>query len=536
MLFNSFEFVFAFLPICWIGYYLLRSRSLSLSNVWITISSLVFYGYWSIDALPLLIASILFNYVTATKIVATDARLPRLNLAIFGIVINVLFLGYFKYLSAIWNGLSELLFPNQPVTYEMSSIVLPIGISFFTFTQIAFLLDCYNKKVKNLEIGNYFFFVTYFPHLLVGPIIHHGPIVSQAIDRTLSKITNRTFALGLTLFICGLAKKILLADPLSQFAHSLDKLMVAGFSPQIQSTWMGTLAYTFQLYFDFSGYTDMAIGISLMFGILLPVNFNSPYKATSIIEFWQRWHMSLTKYFSDYLYTPLATILTRYSLGKPRAIQTMMTMYIPTIIVFTLIGLWHGPSWTFIAFGLVHGFLIASNHWWRGKIRSYSVERKQRSRLSLILGWAATFLTVHLSLVLFKAKSLEDAWKVYQGMFGVNGISLPRAVGSVLNLPEIYIGNMWQSHFIQQNTPSTFLFLGYIVVSLFIILFLPSTTSFMALNREDRTGTLLDSSGGKFRWLAFKRDNYVLILVLGILLGLSLSNLGKNSEFLYFNF
>ncbi|AWB46348.1 membrane-bound O-acyltransferase family protein [Paenibacillus sp. CAA11] len=409
MLFNSYEFIFVFMPVTVIVYFILnRFRLIFASKLWLALSSLFFYCWWDIHYLPLLLGSIAFNYIMGRTIghVSQDQVKKRKLLLTLAIVGDVALLGYYKYADFFISNANTLLNQN----FQLLSIVLPLGISFFTFTQIAYLVDAYRGTAKEYNIVSYVLFVTFYPHLIAGPILHHKEMMPQ-FDRLRNKRANsRNIAKGLFIFCIGLFKKVVIADTFSPIAAK-------GFDTMTQLNfiegWTTSLAYTIQLYFDFSGYCDMAIGIALLFNIKLPINFNSPYKAVSIQDFWRRWHMTLSRFLRDYIYIPLGGSRK----GPTRThINSMATMLIG--------GFWHGAGWTFIFWGFLHGFAQFIHRIWQ----------KTGIKMPKWFAWLITFLFVNLAWVFFRAKTWDDAIKVLKGMIGLNGLGLSGLSGYLHNL------------------------------------------------------------------------------------------------------
>jgi alginate O-acetyltransferase complex protein AlgI len=335
MLFNSFGFLFMYLPVVLAGHLALARWSPRWTAAWLALASLFFYGYWDARYLPLLMASIIFNFWTARRMTASTAH--RKRWLVFALAANLALLGYYKYANFL--------------LWQDWAIVLPVGISFFTFTQIAFLVDCYRASAGEYRLVHYILFVSYFPHLIAGPVLHHKEMMPQ-FDRQPQPDTA-DFAVGLSIFVVGLAKKVLLADPISVLVGPVFTL---GAQPQLVEAWIGALAYSFQLYFDFSGYSDMAIGLSRMLGVKLPLNFNSPYRAANISEFWRRWHMTLSRFLRDYLYVPLGGNRD----GARRRYRNLM-------LTMLLGGLWHGAGWTFVVWGGLHGVYLVLHHGWQAR-------------------------------------------------------------------------------------------------------------------------------------------------------------------------
>ncbi|WP_199617566.1 MBOAT family O-acyltransferase [Paenibacillus alkalitolerans] len=399
MLFNSYQFILLFLPITVTGYFLLNKRRLvKAANVWLAAASLFFYSYWNIAYLPLLLASIAFNYGVGSLLSRTMGDNPSLRKWILaaGVIGDVGLLGYYKYADFFIANYNALV----PADIPLLHVILPLGISFFTFTQIAYLVDAYRGLAKEYNIVNYVLFVTFYPHLIAGPILHHKEMMPQFAKLSGKTFRYRNAALGVYLFSLGLAKKVLIADNLAPIAtEGFDAASKLGFT----DAWITSLAYTFQLYFDFSGYTDMAIGAALLFNIKLPVNFNSPYKSLSIQDFWRRWHMTLSRFLRDYIYIPLGGNRN----GEVRTYTNLM-------LTFLIGGFWHGAGWTFVMWGFLHGFALVGHRAW--------------SKLNIAMprpfAWFLTFMFVNVTWVFFRADTFGDALKVLRGMFGFNGIDI----------------------------------------------------------------------------------------------------------------
>lgn len=487
MLFNSYEFIFAFLPIVFIVYFYLNSKRMVLgAKIWLVLASLFFYSYWNIIYLPLILLSIFVNYGVGISLVNSDKirKVSSKTILTFGIVFNLGLLGYFKYTDFFLENFNGIFETNIPLPH----IILPLGISFFTFTQIAFLVDAYKKEAKEYNIFNYMLFVTYFPHLLAGPILHHKEMMPQFASKYNYIKNYRNIALGLFIFSIGLFKKVVIADTFAVWAN-------AGFDTattlNLIEAWATSLSYTFQLYFDFSGYTDMAIGISLMFNIKLPINFNSPYKALSIQDFWRRWHMTLSRFLRDYLYIPLGG-------NRKGNIRT----YVNLITTFLLGGLWHGAGWTFIIWGLLHGIALAIHRFWQSL----------GFRMNKILAWFITFNFINITWIFFRAKDFESAMKVLSSMFSLNNIVLPEKYFKFLSqYNEIYFrfGEVYDNILGKSNT-TVFIIVGFIIVLAF-------------------------KNSMEFRTIFFKKP-YLYTIVLVLVTFYTISNMSKYTEFLYFNF
>jgi D-alanyl-lipoteichoic acid acyltransferase DltB (MBOAT superfamily) len=397
-------FIFAFLPVVLIGYYALNKlRLVFAAKSWLLVSSLFFYGWWKTSYVPLLVFSIFVNYILANQMLAQTKRIKNpissRSLVCFGIVFNVLLLGYFKYVDFFIGNFNFFI----GTELDFLKVALPLGISFFTLQQIAFLIDAYEGLGEEQSFIDYALFVSFFPQLIAGPIVHHRQMMPQ-FQKIRNKVFHpRNFAIGLFIFTAGLFKKAVIADSFSVWAtRGFDEWQVLTFF----EAWSTSICYTLQIYYDFSGYTDMAIGIGLMFNILLPHNFNSPYKATSIVDFWKRWHITLTSFVTTYIYTPIVRFFRKITFGK-----TMFAIFLAMFVS----GFWHGAAWSFVAWGTMHGLALILNHWWR----------KRNLPMPSWLGWFLTFNFVNASFVVFRAKDLGDALKVLKGMVGLSGILLP---------------------------------------------------------------------------------------------------------------
>ena len=411
MLFNSWIFLLGFLPVTLAGFFLLGRRSPVMGAAWLAAASLFFYGWWDLRYVPLLLASICVNYGCSTVLASGPAK-RRKTLLIAAIAANLALLGYYKYAGFFVASIAELLARPLPALH----VILPVGISFFTFTQIAFLVDTYRGQVRERRFVHYLLFVTYFPHLIAGPVLHHKEMMPQFADRGIFRLSQENIAAGASIFFIGLAKKVLIADNLAPFAGAL--FNQAG-EPSLLLAWSGVLAYAFQLYFDFSGYSDMAIGLSRLFGVKLPLNFDSPYKAANIAEFWRRWHMTLSRFLRDYLYIPLGG--NRHG-GARRYLNLMITM--------VLGGLWHGAGWNFLVWGALHGVFLGVHGAWgplAARLRFSTTSAAWR-----IFSTALTFVAVCTAWVFFRAPDLASALAIVDGLYGGNGVALPDALARAL--------------------------------------------------------------------------------------------------------
>jgi len=387
MVFNSYEFLLEFLPLVGFIYFLL-ARAPRLAIWWLVAASLFFYSYGRSQSVWLLVASFLFNYGISLLLVRNAAK----GWLILGILANLAALSLFKYRPA----LSELVVHNQPWFVVLSSLTFPLGISFFTFSQISYLVDVYRKQDRPAGLGNYALFVTFFPHLLSGPILRHRDMIPQFESVCRRRILPRYLARGMALIIIGLVKKVFIADPLAPLvARAFDSTghLDAG------TAWLGTAAYTFQLYNDFSGYCDIAAGVAFLFNIRIPENFRAPYRSVSIQEFWRRWHISLSNWLRDYVYFSLPGVRSKWKIMP----------YLNAVITMAICGLWHGAGWTFLVWGVMHGIAVAVCAFWR----------RMRWRMPNFAGWVCTFSFVSLAWVIFRAPTLASAGRVFRALFSV---------------------------------------------------------------------------------------------------------------------
>jgi len=408
MLFNSYAFIFVYFPIVFFGFFLIGRRNARAAAGFLGLASLFFYGWWSVQALPLLVASICFNYWAGLQLTPREGRSDRYRkrMLVFALTVDLTVLGIFKYADFFVSNVNEGLAAVGMTPLPLLHVALPIGISFYTFTQIAFLVDCWQGKVHERSFVHYTLFVTYFPHLIAGPVLHHAQMMPQFANPATYRMNLDNVVRGLAIFTFGLGKKLLIADPMGQYADLMFNGVHGGVQPTLYTAWFGVLAYTLQIYFDFSGYSDMAVGLSLCLGVRLPLNFMSPYKSTNIIEFWRRWHISLSNFLRDYLYIPLG--------GNRKGPSRRYTNLFLTML---LGGLWHGAAWTFVIWGALHGTYLMINHFWNAKVRRHAPP----GRLAKVFGWLLTFVCVMIAWVVFRAESMDAAVAIYQGMLGLHG-------------------------------------------------------------------------------------------------------------------
>ena len=425
MLFNSMVFIAGFLPVVLLGFILLAgSGKHRFAAIWLTLASLVFYGWWNPIYVPLLIGSMVFNYLIGGYL----RRQPSRTVLVLGVTANVALLGYYKYTGFLFGTLDEAF----ALGWSVGDIILPLAISFFTFQQIAYLVDAHDGEVSEHDFVNYCLFISFFPQLIAGPITHHSEMLRQFKDHGSFRPRLDTISLGLTIFLLGLFKKVIIADPLGARASPIFAVAADGTAPALYDAWFGALTYTLQIYFDFSGYSDMAIGLGLLFGLRLPVNFNSPFKAHNLIDYWSRWHMTLTRFLTAYIYNPIVMRITRSRMaaGKPlprRGKMSLSTFVVlvayPTVLTMFISGIWHGAGWQFVVFGLLHGFYLVIAHGYRAWKARRGMPLDSDKPLYHCSAVLLTFLCVVVAMVFFRAESVPAALAILSGMVGLSELS-----------------------------------------------------------------------------------------------------------------
>ena len=527
MLFNSFEFIFIFLPITLILFFWLSNRvenvERQLPILLLIAASLVFYGRWKPSNLPLIILSIVVNYCLGYSLGNVIKKSSTRKIVVtLGIIFNLSLISYFKYSNFILKNINQLIGTN----FDLPTIVIPLAISFFTFQQIAYLIDAYRGETKEYDLRKYMLFVCFFPQLIAGPIVHHKEVLPQFEKASIYKFSQRTLSIGLTVFIAGLFKKVIFADRIAEYSNLAFAAASQGIDLTFSESWVGALGYSLQLYFDFSGYSDMAIGAAYMFGIRLPLNFNSPYKAISIVDFWRRWHITLSHFLRDYLYIPL---------GGSR--KGELRRYSNLFITMLLGGLWHGAGWTFIFWGGLHGFYLVINHLYRSVRQGLGHNLKNDSWLLRGAGWLATFMAVVISWVFFKANSFEAAISILRSMFGFNGVSLPQFIEPYFGALRDF-GVTFMGFTVNVGISQKYATFG-IVILLLIAWFTPNTQQWMgkynpALTEpiEYHQSAWLQKLWQSLAW----RPNRIWTVIVASLTSLSLLCFSRVSEFLYFQF
>ncbi|MEG1518834.1 MAG: MBOAT family O-acyltransferase [Cetobacterium sp.] len=484
MLFNSFEFIFLFLPITLIGYFVLNSfEKEKLAKGYLVLASLFFYGYFNYSYLLLIIASILFNYFIGDLLVSKHHAVNKKIFLIIGVIFNISLLGYFKYFNFFVSNVNLIFNTNL----KLLNIILPLGISFFTFQQLSFIIDSYKGSNLKYDFLSYCLFVTFFPQLIAGPIVLPNEMLPQFENHKNKKISYDNLNKGLYIFSIGLAKKVLIADFLSEISKvGFDQIY---YKLNLLEAWLVSISYTLQLYFDFSGYCDMAVGIALMFNIVLPLNFNSPYKATNIQDFWKRWHMTLGRFLTTYLYIPLGG-------NRKSELNTLLNL----LIVFLVSGIWHGAGWNFLIWGALHGLSILVHRFWK----------HSKFKIPKLIGWFITFNLVNIFWIFFRSSNIATSLNILESMFNINKFYLPSRLSNVNILKKIGL-DFGDFNF------SLLTFLQNYLVLIFLI--------FILISRKN-----------SFEKLSLYKSSNIKIVFISFLVVFSLISLNSNSEFLYFNF
>lgn len=510
MIFNSIEFLFLFLPLSYLGFRILSQLMPHTVIGWLVCASLFFYGWWEPKYLILLLGSALTNYYCGRLISDCETYSYRRAFAILGVCLNLGLLAIFKYTDFILENVATLL-SFESTTYN---ILLPLAISFFTFQQIAYLMDVFKSRLAERSLSRYLLFVTFFPQLIAGPIVHHKILLPQ-LSRFTKPYDNSVIAPAVTLIVLGLSKKVLLADTLSSLVNPGFTMAEAGAAMDASTAWICSIAYTLQLYFDFSGYCDIAIGCALLFGIRLPLNFESPLKATSIIDFWRRWHMTLSQFLRDYLYIPLGGNRR----GEPRR---LINLYLTMLIG----GLWHGAAWTFVFWGSLHGVFLIINHAWRKLPISKVFDGVIWRGLSLFI----TFLCVTSAFVFFRANSFDSAMLLLETML----TGFPQSIDRVyLNEVDMLFKDDVLILLLTSIGTSIFA-ISFTVTALAIALLLPNSVTLVGREKWGFDSKYSNEAGNatRLQW----QNNSMWGLICGSLFFLVVLSLSSVSPFLYFQF
>ncbi|HYF34122.1 MAG TPA: MBOAT family protein [Prosthecobacter sp.] len=509
MLFNSAIFLFVFLPLVLAGFaFAFRKSGLEAAWIWLAAASVFFYGWWNPVHVPLLLISVAANYWLGRQLAVPD-RGGHHWLLIAGVVVNLGLLGWFKY----WHFFASTVAALFGHTWHGEPLELPLGISFYTFHQLTYLLHCRAGRAQGTTFQHYLLYVTFFPQLIAGPIVRPMEMLPQLREQRSSAIRWDDLSIGFTLLAIGLFKKMVIADHVAVWVSPVFDNINGVSSVSFLDAWVAVLAYTFQLYFDFSAYSDMALGLARMFGVSLPGNFFSPYKALSIVDFWRRWHITLSLFLRDYLYIPL---------GGNRKGEARRNINL--LLVMIIGGFWHGAGWTFGLWGFWHGFCLLVNHAWSKTGLGNRIPAGPRA----VLSWALTFLVVIIGWTLFRSPNLPTAWSLLQSLFGLNGVQLPE--GWLARLPWLdSLGITAARDWV------VFAGLGQITalgLLLFAVLCLPNSLQLTAHVFKPSNAASLPQTPSRWRW----QPNLLWAVGVGAMGAISLLHLGKLSEFLYFQF
>lgn len=515
MLFNEPVFLFLYLPLVLFGFYVIRFRGSNNSALfWLLGASFLFYAWWSLYYLGLLICSIIVNYQLSHAIIRTKSK-AKIFLVV-GILANVCLLAYYKYANFFLESLNS----TGVVNLEFKEIILPLAISFYTFQQIAYLVDTYKYKHTETSFTKYALFIMFFPQLIAGPIVHHREISGQFNKLPSLHYLHHFLAVGLTIFIIGLFKKAVLADSLAHYVTPIFTQADAGENVTFMEAWVAAITYGFQLYFDFSGYADMAIGLAYMMGFRLPINFFSPYKSESLIEFWRRWHITLSNFLKDYIYIPMGG-------GRRGAVRRYGNLMATMLIG----GLWHGASWSFIVWGGVHGLGLIINHGWRSLAGMIGIQLIPKS-IGSFFSIALTFLFVTCAWVLFRAETLSGALNMLKTMLVFDRDSLPGTWQGLVAQLEDYgsSSGVLTGSSAKNVLNAEFAFL--MSISIICIWVLPNVVQLFKV--DNKAGNNIEQSivHNMFEWAPTKK--WLLVAVL--LFISSIEMLRQYSEFLYFQF
>lgn len=528
MVFTSYQFVLVFMPVVAVLVLSVAGRGHhTTAKALLFLASLVFYAWWSVSYLPLLLLIIGFNFGVGTWLINSRpdparARLRPRVLAL-GILANIGALVYFKYTNFLVAQVAALFGAES----SLATIVLPLGISFIVFQKIAFLVDAYNGEIDRLRFLDYAVFVTFFPQLISGPIVHHRELIPQLQASTSLRCSPRVLPIAISFFVLGAVKKLVIADFLSPYVATGFNVAATGTHLGFVDGWISAFAYTFQIYFDFSGYSDIAIGLGLVFGIRLPFNFNSPLKAIGPIDYWGRWHITLTRFLTAYIYNPIVLRLTRRRLRarKPMRVGGVLTvsafvqlLAIPTLVTMFIAGAWHGAGYQFVVFGLIHGVYLVANHAWRN-LRAVDDDEDDRppSQARVALNRLAMLLAAVIAVPYFRADSVATAWRITSGMLGWEGWSLHLFGGAALA--------------------------GWLACCLFITQICPNTQEVLRERLDAATAPLAKHKGettvprSAWTWpMVSWRPSLLWAIVIGVAGWCVLLKMAKTTEFLYFQF
>ena len=545
MLFNSNQFILAFLPMTLAGFFALGIMSRTAALRWIILASLVFYALWRPLNVAIIAPSILINYILARALQRLANKEDKFRIArivlLLGIAFNVAFLGYFKYIDFGLSTVNDIFGTNVVLTH----VVLPLGISFITFQKIAFLIDVHAGRVKSFSLQDYCLFVLFFPQLIAGPIVHYREMMPQFHSLS-CRFDKENFAVGLTLLSFGLFKKVVLADHIAAVVTPIYNQATSGAGVSLLLAWAAAVGFTLQIYFDFSGYTDMALGAARFFGVRLPQNFNSPLKASSIIDFWLRWHMTLTRFLTAYIYNPLTLWLTRRWLAKGRrglagpsttvGAFAYLLMF-PLLVTMFLSGLWHGAGYGFVVWGLIHGLYLTINHGWRLIRPQLWPDRPSYEHFMHPIGRLLTFIAVAVAMIFFRSPTITSAADLLKGLVGQNGVALPQGIYDHLGPLAGWLHragvasvapDLWGAKEFGGNVM-------WILVSMLIALVFPNTLQILA-RYEPAPGVKPQTADFGGRSISEWNTSLPWAIGVSIIAAMAMLSLSGPSEFLYWQF
>lgn len=539
MVFNSYQFLFGFLPVVLAGTFLCARIGAGAAQCWLIAASLAFYAAWNAAYLPLLLGSIVFNYGIAVGMANVESPAARAWLLACAVTIDLGSLGYYKYTGYFLETLNE----TAGTDYLWRSLILPLGISFYTFQQLTLLADISSGRIKDFRFRDFLLFVTFFPHLIAGPIVHHREMMPQ-FQRADYRLNWENLAIGCVLLAIGLCKKVILADGIANYVSPIFNDAAAGTPISFLFAWAGAVGFTLQMYFDFSGYSEMALGLARMVGIKLPMNFNSPLKALSVVDYWSRWHITLTRFLTAGIYNPIAIRLARRraAAGKPSNTWAAFggVIALPTLATMLLSGLWHGAGNQFLLFGLLHGIALVINHAWRLARPRFWPDTVHYQRTTRPIAWLLTFVLVTVALTWFHAASVAAGGNIVLGMIGLHGLVLPERF--VTSLPAVAAA-LYQPGigFTVDDLSGLGMLYGWIAVLLTIVLVSPNILEMLRAWQpavtmpSDRSLGCLQPWRGLALRLQFSLTP-IWAAAAAVMLALGVLGVNRVSEFLYWQF
>jgi alginate O-acetyltransferase complex protein AlgI len=542
LIFNSYQFLFAFLPAVLTGTFLLARYSAGAAQLWLIAASLFFYAAWNAAYLPLLLGSIVFNYFIAVRMVHNPGL--RSLLLTVATVIDLGLLGYYKYMGFFLADLNAASGGN----YVWQTLILPLGISFYTFQQLTLLADISSGQIKDFRFRDFLLFVTFFPHLIAGPIVHHREMMPQ-FKTANYRLNWENLAIGGVLMSVGLFKKSILADGISDHVTPIFTDASAGKPISLAYAWAASVGFSLQMYFDFSGYSEMALGLARMVGIKLPMNFNSPLKALSVVDYWSRWHITLTRFLTAYVYNPLAISRARHraAAGKTGLMGGRTTwgafagiVAVPTFVTMFLSGLWHGAGNQFLMFGVLHAIALTINHAWRLIRPRIWPDTEHYHRTTRPMSWALTFLVVIVALTWFHATSVAVGNNILAGMIGLHGLVLPSDIADAFPGLATALGHLGFG-FAGEGVVELAAIYSWVALLLLIALVPPNTLEILRAWQPATTMPGMTQAGRIDLWSGLSARMKLSLsplwgLATAVLLAIGVLGLNRVSEFLYWQF